>query len=75
MAKAKAWEVTDEFWSRVEPLIHLSILREPQARRTNSIRQRLVPRSRIWRGGIHPGEIDEEADTQRGENRQRHQPQ
>ncbi len=21
MAKAKAWEVTDEFWSRVEPLI------------------------------------------------------
>lgn len=23
MAKAKAWEVTDEFWSRVEPLIPL----------------------------------------------------
>lgn len=21
MAKTKAWEVTDEFWSRVEPLI------------------------------------------------------
>lgn len=46
MTKAKAWEVTDEFWSRVEPLIPVRQREADQtyARKTGGGRKRKDPR-------------------------------
>ncbi len=46
MTKAKAWEVTDEFWSRVEPLIPVRqrVADQTYARKTGAGRKRKDPR-------------------------------
>ena len=50
MAKTKAWEVTDEFWSRVEPLI--------------PVRQRIADQTyaRTSGGGRKPKDLRPKAD-------------
>jgi transposase len=46
MAKAKAWEVTDEFWSRVEPLIPVRqrVVQQTYVRKTGGGRKPKDPR-------------------------------